>query len=296
MSQSSIQNSANKPINIFNNIKMGLNHQQSKNYVCVEGSTDLNLFRNFINTSKFTIKPVNGKKNLIDIMDLVSLDPDFLSLKDKIFGIADADFDHINNLFTSRFSKNIYITDFHDIEIMMIESQSLDSLICEFASQDNININNNFVKLTRNIIYDSINQVGLLRYINDINQFNLNFSTIKIQNYATLNVVNNIESISVDVDRLIDELCNRSSSYSGNTTTIKQSLASFQSHSFNKLQLLSGHDFTQMLAFYFINSTKFSNKSYNQENIESMLRIGFHKAIFQPFTLFSHLTSKSILK
>ena len=106
----------------------------------------------------------------------------------------------------------------------------------------------------------------------------------------------NIESISVDVDRLIDELCNRSSSYSGNTTTIKQSLASFQSHSFNKLQLLSGHDFTQMLAFYFINSTKFSNKSYNQENIESMLRIGFHKAIFQPFTLFSHLTSKSILK
>lgn len=296
MSQSSIQNSANKPVNIFNNIKMGLNHQQAKNYVCVEGSTDLNLFRNFINTSKFTIKPVNGKKNLIDVMNLVFLDPDFLSLKDKIFGIADADFDHINNLFISRFSKNIYITDFHDIEIMMIESQSLDSLICEFTSQDNIDINDNFVQATRDIIYGSINQVGLLRYINDINQFNLNFSAIKIQNYATLNVINNIENISIDIDRLINDLCIKSTNYNGNSNSIKQLLVSFQNQNFNKLQLLSGHDFTQMLAFYFNSSNSFSNKNYNQDSIESMLRIGFHKSIFQPFRIFSHLNSKAILK
>ena len=81
----------------------------------------------------------NGKKNVINTV---------LELEEETFilGIIDADFWHLNGINPE--SKNILVTDLHDVEIMMLNTKALERIIDEFGNIKKIRkVNVNFVDL-----------------------------------------------------------------------------------------------------------------------------------------------------
>ena len=124
-----------EPDDIINSIKLSLKHPfySDKLILVVEGKSDIRFFRSLFNHENIKIESIDGKKQLITSMQ------NFIeSYRNKVLSICDADFDHIEGMEDERKLSDIYLTDFHDSEVMMLKSNSLNSFIDEFSQSDKI--------------------------------------------------------------------------------------------------------------------------------------------------------------
>ncbi|MGK6702376.1 hypothetical protein ACKUZO_019680 [Acinetobacter baumannii] len=85
------------------------------------------------------------------------------SHKGKIISICDADFDHIEDLEHQRNKFDIYLTDYHDSEVMMLKSGSLFSFIDEYSKDEYLlSLKSELL----NNVFNASKALGILRYIN----------------------------------------------------------------------------------------------------------------------------------
>ncbi len=95
--------------------------------VIVEGATDCRLFRRFFIPSECEILIGRGKANVVGAIEQL----DGLGTP-GIVGIVDADFWAVENSHPG--SGNLFVTDFHDAEIMILCSCAFDRFLEENAS------------------------------------------------------------------------------------------------------------------------------------------------------------------
>ncbi len=93
----------------------------------VEGPSDSRLFKKFSDQSACKTIPAGGKRHAIDAIDI--LDKRGLS---GALAIVDADYFHLDRVKLS--SKNVLLTDEHDLELMLLLSNALDNVLDEHAS------------------------------------------------------------------------------------------------------------------------------------------------------------------
>ena len=107
-----------------NEIRLLFRHPSYKDkiIIVVEGNSDIKLFRKLIQDDRIKIESIDGKKDLIKVMKELSVE-----YPDKILGICDADFDHLIGIAEERRKYSVYVTDNHDIEIMMLLSPAIHS-------------------------------------------------------------------------------------------------------------------------------------------------------------------------
>lgn len=96
----------------------------NRNYLFVEGVSDECFWKKYINRDVINIQQVNGWENVVDCVRKFNDE----SLHNCSIGIVDCDFEHIypHKAITEN---NIFMTDYHDLEMMMYQSSALDSVL-----------------------------------------------------------------------------------------------------------------------------------------------------------------------
>ena len=170
----------------------------------VEGDDDILFFEKFTNTDECKLLPARGKQNVLNALTL--LDKEGLG---GTLGIVDADFWHI--MPPDKMHVKICVIDYHDLEIMIIESQSLISLLNEYGSEEKIK---NFIercnnKNIRQIIYEIAFPFGIIRFISAYEGLQLKFTELKYDHIV------NKDNLEVDVSRLIRNIYETSNCHLG---------------------------------------------------------------------------------
>ncbi|MBU2546980.1 MAG: DUF4435 domain-containing protein [Proteobacteria bacterium] len=161
----------------------------------VEGDDDVLFFEKYSTSNQFWLIPARGKKNVIDSIDLLE-NENFNGL----LGIVDADFWNI--LPPKNISPNICVTDYHDMEIIIIESGALDRVLAEYGSQIKINALLKYFNASdiRQILYNAAYPIGILRFISLKNGLKFKFTGIKYHKFLDR------KYLLVDIDCLLSTI------------------------------------------------------------------------------------------
>lgn len=106
----------------------------NRNYLFVEGVSDECFWKKYINREVINIQQVNGWENVVDCVRKFNDE----SLNDCCIGVVDCDFEHIYP-HKAIAENNIFMTDYHDLEMMMYQSSALDSVLKAIDRKNKIN-------------------------------------------------------------------------------------------------------------------------------------------------------------
>ncbi len=228
--------------------------RENKTYLIVEGEADLNLWNDNFKHKDVIIKVSGDKKVSIEALKILYRE---LSGQFSVIGIVaivDADFDYTNKKFYVH--KSLFRTDYHDINIMMLKSKVFNKFFNRHCTEKErikhhlkkkykTNIKDEEIaNKLREYILDSTKTIGILRWINDLKNFNLLFKTL---NYYSL-IKNN--SLEIDINRLITDIIVTNDKTSDFKKRLKNELEE-ELKSFDKnliCQFCQGHDAFSILA------------------------------------------------
>lgn len=267
-----------------NEIRLLFNHPLYKNkvMVIVEGGSDVRLFRNIMNAKDIQFESIDGKKQLISSMkDLITEFPN------KLLAICDADHDHLTGHSEDLIPFSIYITDYHDAEIMMLNSEAMQCFIHEFSNPKNVlGLEDGLF----NSALDAAYFVGALRWINADHNLNLNFKGLDFRNFVTISQID----INVDVTALIKELLNRSPRVDVSITEGQMGamLHDYLQKQECRFQVCCGHDVTNIVAMIYRQKWASIDLNMNMKKVESALRLGYQRALFEQTKLFYSISTR----
>jgi len=278
---SSIQDISDELNNKLNEIRMSKNHPLVKNkvFILLEGKTDIKLFRNFFNHATTYIEEINGKEKVIKALAILQ-EEGFV----KIFGIKDADFDNLENITYEHI--NLFVTDYADMEIHMIESSAFTALINEYSSQD---CYESFLEYLKDDLYKKAILIGYLRwhnekYFKENNSYLFNFKGLNFNNFVDISKC----EISIDKEKLFMEI-KQKSNLELNNDEINEIIYSLKSESNESTQICNGHDITTLLAYLFNHKDNSDKTNLNNKKIEEALRLAYNFDNFKQTHLYNAL-------
>ncbi|MBD3352834.1 MAG: DUF4435 domain-containing protein [Candidatus Lokiarchaeota archaeon] len=264
-----------------------------KPYLIVEGFTDICFFKKFIDEEKCNIEEAKGKKNVIEIVKELKNENNIM-----IFGIIDADFWHIDNKQCPL--DCILVTDFHDIEIMMIDSISFESLMSEFMDKEKIQ-DSHWLQ-DDNISYIILKECSKIGYFRYLIHKNSRFDFLDLNKIEFNEITDNNGKIKME--KLIKHVLKNSDDYILEKSNLvfdleetidekyfEKRIKELMSNNFEINQICRGHDVTQYLVFLFKNIFGNKNKCMppNREKIESNLRISYNFECFKETSLYNQI-------
>lgn len=225
-------------------------------FVFLEGESDIKLFRKIFNLDKCKVETIPGGKFKLEecVGKLVGIFP-------HIIGIRDADFVHLGA--KPYKNANVFLTDFHDMEMIIIsENEVFSALIIEhldLANEKHSDIRNN--------ILISIEQIGYLKWLNEEENLQYKFEA----GFQDL-----ISFVNLEIN--FDEYFTRVLSKSPNAkitdkTIILAKMKTLKNINPDPLQLCNGHDF--MKGFSQFIKQECSVKNVNDRHIASSCRMTF---------------------
>src|SRR5690606_5679914 len=151
----------------------------------------------------------------------------------------------------------IYLTDFHDMEIIMILSESFDRLFNEYRDYSIENDIMNIEKL-KSIVFEVCKQIGRIRYLNYVNNYELKFKNIRYDDC----IIYRNDNLMLDINTLIYKLIQRSEYSMVGIDVLKEKLIELENINFQLEQICCGHDFTKLLAILLKKSEYFEGKNH----------------------------------
>ena len=257
----------------LNELRLDISHPNSKgiNFIFVEGNSDIKLFRKLFNLDKCKVENIPGGK--IKLEECVS---DLLTIYPLIIGIRDADFIHLNS---NNYSKlNMFLTDFHDIEITMLSQVTvLNALVFEFT-----NLPKEEHIVFRDKIMKSINRVGFLKWLNDRENLKLKF-TSGFQDLISFT------NLNIDFNEYLKRVISKSKNAKiKDATILKKKVDELVLLEPNLLQLTSGHDLLKAFSKYFKENDN-DNSGLSEERLASAFRMTFTVNHFKETKLYNDL-------
>lgn len=262
-------------------------------YVLVEGKKDIRLYNRFINSEFAKVKPTFGKYKLREAYKILS-EQGF----DKKIGIRDADFLRIkgNPKFDATYSENIFATDYHDAEVMMIKNDALQNFLFTVSDQAKISAfeKEKGIKIEAALLSLAYN-LGCLKLANKRFTLGLFFKPEK-----------------EDGKRLKFEkfICDKHFTFLGNEklintvweySSLREKLAYSRQYIQEKLdtvlkechepsEIVNGHDLSEILLMLSSKGLKSSNKALqNSDCVEDMLILAFDLIQFSKTALFKEI-------
>lgn len=259
----------------------------------VEGKKDLKLFGRFIIKNEVRVKVAFGNEKVKGVLRLL----DARGFEKKI-GIIDRDFNEI--LDSVHVYKDLFHTDYHDIEIMMLDSSALESVLNVCCSSEDVEsfekTNNSKV---REILLSLGKEVGYLKMANKINDLGLLFKPRRIDGkqlkYRDF-ICNKTLRYKGSVN-LIDTVINYSRSRSKKIKCRKEIEKYFIETSkkdYDLYQLVNGHDVSHIL--YMLMKTVLNSKNkilFDYNTVEDALILGYEYAEFKNSNLFIDINNWS---
>jgi hypothetical protein len=257
-----------------NSIRLQLRHPSGadKIWIIVEGETDQKLFSKLINAPHAEIEisheGVNG------VLRSVS---ELLRETNRILGIRDADFLHLEG--KKETAENIFLTDFHDSEMMLILcDNAYHSVAAEYLSKEKE------PSLLREKIFKSLAFIGGIRWINisecseSSESLELKFEGLGFGNFY------DGETLVLDEEKCLNDIMRRSPKRKKEISTADVRLKIKNISDFPNL--CNGHDFQKAFALCVSFNSK---KGVNDTEIGKAFRIAYRFKDFQRTELYNQL-------
>ncbi len=182
---------------------------------------------------------------------------------------------------------SVFVTDEHDIEIMMLKSSALNSFIDEYSSKENID---DFKRHLFRRALDVAYSIGLIKWVNIEKEFNINFKGL---NYSEFINVERTE-ITINIDLFIEILMKRSKclSESVKKDELIKYVEQYRNKSSCKFQVCCGHDVTNIIALVYRHKWASIENNMNFKKVESSLRLGYQLSHFWKTNLYQELYKK----
>lgn len=249
-----------------NDIRLSLNTPSGSKivWVLVEGEDDGKIYPKFFDASKAKVEYVNGKTSLIEALEILTQETK------QVVGIADADFLHLNKLYPR--VKNLFYTDYHDIEMTMLSFEEVrNNLLTEYQMQDKQ------TAIWQNVLEEA-SYIGYIRWYNDINDNKLNFSGIGYGKIADL--VD--EKLKLQKPLLLATLNQRSPNKERILTDETVNTFIETNSTDDSMNLCSGHDTAAFLSLIIGSRT-------TPKGVETALRLSFNIQHFSKTKLYKQL-------
>ncbi len=234
-------------------------------YVCFEGETDVQLFRKFFNLDNCLLEYVPGGKSGVE--KFVTERSGKIPLT---IGIRDADFLHLENKTPSH--PNIFLTDKHDMEMVLVSFDEIFSAILfeytQFKREEH--------KVVRENILKAIRVVGYLRWLNEIEVLEIKFDIIDFGS------IFNEKSFQFDEKELLSMIIKRSPNAKiKDASLLLSKINQLMDVNHDLFQLCNGHDFMKVLSVYLK-----PMKQVKPSDLESKFRIAFTIQHYQSTNLY----------
>ena len=238
----------------------------------VEGDDDIKLYSKFFNNQAvyFHTLTVKGCEYFEDV--LLECNPIYGS---DYFVIKDADFDYLNN--QTYPYPNLFLTDTHDIETLILKDDSLNSICCEYLLSNDA--------FTSSDIMSDIKVLSYFKWYNNIHHLGINFDAPRF--FDLYNGSN-----AIDVDDCLRWIYNAPANQDGNiipSDVITDFIAN--NNAVDLLQLTNGHDVCDGIRAKIGYLKNNKNTVGNKEDIPRCLRIKYSFADFTHTTLYSKINS-----
>ena len=235
---------------------LDISHPNSKGivFILLEGKSDLRLFRKFFNLKNCKVETIPGGKFKLEecVGKLVKISP-------LIVGIRDADFVHLG---VKPYKKaNVFLTDFHDMEMMLVsEDEVFSALIFEFT-----NLPKDKHSDIRNNILVSIEQIGYLKWLNEEENLEYKFE-------AAFQDLTSFVNLEIDFEQYFTRVLSKSPNAKiTDKTIILDKMKVLKDTNPNPLQLCNGHDFMKAFAQYIKQDG--SGKNFSDKHVASSCRM-----------------------
>lgn len=255
-------------------------------YLVVEGLKDLKLYGKFINNQEIIIEVAFGKQNVKEIIGILTKRG-----FNQTIGIIDADFTRITE--EEDVIDGLFITDDHDIEVMIVKTQALQhvlhvcctkSKIKEFETKYEVSVRSQIFRLGK--------EIGYLKLANKIYDLGLVFKPknpegkqIKYKNFIsdkTLRYLGDEKLISTVINYSIEKSKNLKSK-----EIIDDRLSTIKKKEYPINQLVSGHDLTNALFILMKKVLSSRNKMLQCTNsVEDSLVLAYEFNDFKTTDLF----------
>jgi hypothetical protein len=257
----------------INELRLDLSHPNNRGivFILLEGKSDVRLFRKLFNLTYCKVENIPGGK--VKLEQCVN---ELTSVNSLTIGIRDADFANIQN--SSELKKNIFLTDFHDMEMSLIaEDEVFSSLLFEYTSLEE---NQHF--FIREVILTSIQKIGYLKFINETENLEFTFSPgfqdlllfpnadIDFQQYFARVIAKSPSAKVTDINRILEKI-----------EILKQ-------RNIDSYQINNGHDFLKAMSKYI---KDIGENALGEESICSALRMTFTIGHFKKTKLFNNIKS-----
>ncbi len=241
-------------------------------FIIVEGSSDLKFYSQVVVEDGIVV--ASDKLTAIAILEILNKDS-FLG----VVAIVDKDFDELRAILPQ--ADNLFFTDSHDLETLLIESPALEKVLGELGSKEKIN------KLGRGIqdvLLDAGCSLGYLRWVSLQGALHLDFKKIQCSNFLDK------KSLVLDESKLIREVKNKSQKPELNDNDLQKQINQLRNPNHDRWQVCRGHDLVQIMSFgltYAIGSQK--SAEVTVESLERSLRLAYESSYFYQTKLYSAL-------
>lgn len=252
------------------------NLDKDKVVIAVEGDSDLRLVIKLFN-SQTKIEPMQGK------LKLLSLDSELYNVFSRnLIAIKDSDFDHLNGIDPPH--KNVFLTDKHDIEMTMVDSEIIESVLAEYISKaenyDELCDGQSLInKLTENL-----KDYSYIKWKNDVDNGLINFNAVRMKE---LGIAGNPLSIADTLNVIYSKDCNNR----GEVVRLSQvDIELFkEEHPCEDLaQLVCGHDFCGSMVEWIRNIPE-SLSSISKDGLEGIIRMIYSPDKFYTTNLYRNI-------
>ncbi len=257
----------------MNELKLDISHPNSAgiNFIFVEGNSDIQLFRKFFDLNKCKVERIPGGNAKLEkcVNVLITTYP-------LVIGIRDADFLHLSEFDDI---KNIFLTDYHDIELTLLSQESVvNALFHEFTTVQ-VNQHNNLLSK----LITSIEKLSYLKWLNEIEDLQLQFSRTGFQDIVSF------PEFELDfIEYLKRILSNSPNAVISDYEVIMNKLSKLFDESFDQKQLTNGHDLLGVIACYFRVECK--QKGVGEKELARACRMSYCLNHFKDTRLFESLS------
>lgn len=208
-------------------IERVLNHNEvgDRVVVLVEGIDDETFYTEYLNTNNAYIYGMNGCEHFVNVLTALNT-----IYSGKLAVIKDADFDHLNN--TTYMHHNLFLTDQHDYEMMLVTPQRVKSIAMQYGIRDED------AATIYGEVVDNISNYSYIKWYNSrrgVEEMGINFKSSKaIHHYGksieeSLNLLRPFQNSGVVINQ--DEI---------------ESLKT-ANEDVDRRQLINGHDFCKLI-------------------------------------------------
>jgi Protein of unknown function (DUF4435) len=254
------------PASLANRVRQRRTTHQGS-FLIVEGASDAKFYGQLIDKACCQLlPPAQNRDKAIAALKILQQ-----SSIEGVVAIVDKDFDELNGTLPDL--PNLFFTDTHDLETMLLKSPALEKLLGEFASEEKLE---KFGRDVREVILAAGCTIGYLLWVSLQDGLHLTFEGIDFPKFI------DEQTLTIDEARLIEEVKKKSQKAGLKTPELQQRLHRQKAPTHDRWQVCRGHDLINILVMGFRKAlgSKQSNK-VTVEILERDLRLAYEQRYFQ---------------